>query len=83
MEKLNVKGMALGFGITFGGYLLLIGWASMLGWGTERVEIVSSIYIGYEPTFIGSLIGALWGFVDGAIGGAVVTLIYNAVSKKK
>ena len=80
MQKLNVKGLALGFGILLSLYVFLIGMASMLGWGTEFVEVFSSLYIGFGPSFLGSLIGAAWGFVDGVIGGAIIALIYNKIA---
>ncbi|MCL7414288.1 MAG: bacteriophage holin [ANME-2 cluster archaeon] len=83
MEELNVKALSLGIGGICALYLLLLGWASMFGYGTDLVEMISPVYIGYGSTFIGSIIGALWGFVDGAIGGAIIALIYNAVVRKR
>ncbi|MCL7414051.1 MAG: bacteriophage holin [ANME-2 cluster archaeon] len=82
MEELSVKALSLGIGGTCALYLLLLGWASIFGWGTDLVEIISPVYLGYNSTFIGGIIGALWGFVDGAIAGAIIALIYNAVVRK-
>lgn len=28
------------------------------------------------------IIGAIWGFFDGAIGGAIIAFVYDAVAKK-
>jgi hypothetical protein len=83
MEELSVKALSLGIGGTCALYLLMLGLASMFGWGTNLVEMISPVYIGYSSTLIGSIIGALWGFVDGAIGGAIIAIIYNAVVRKK
>jgi len=83
MEKLNVKALAIALGVSWGLGMLFVGWASMFGWGTKLVEIMSSVYIGFAPSFIGAVIGAIWGFFDGAIGGAVIALVYNAVIEKK
>lgn len=81
MKKLNVKAFAAGFGASCAIYMLFLGFAAMFGWGTKIVGIISSVYIGFAPTFFGSIIGAAWGFVDGAIGGAIIAFVYNLVNK--
>lgn len=53
----------------------------MFGWGSGFVEVMSSMYIGYEASLVGGLIGAAWGFVDGAIAGLLISLLYNFFSK--
>ncbi len=83
MEKLSVKGLAIGLGAAWALCVLFIGWVAIFGWATNMVDVMSSVYIGFKPTFLGGIIGAAWGFVDGAIGGLVIALIYNAVAKKK
>lgn len=62
---------------------MVLGWISAFGWGTEMVNTLSSLYIGYNSGILGGLIGAVWGFADGALGGVVIALIYNAVTKEK
>ena len=81
MEKLNVKALAVGLGVSWSACMLLLGWASIFGWGAGLVKVFSSLYIGFAIIFIGGLIGAVWGFIDGAIGGAIIALIYNAIAK--
>ena len=81
MQKLNVKTFALAWGISFGIYFLFLGWTAMFGWGEKIVELVSSFYIGYAPTFFGGIIGGIWAFFDGAIGGAIIAWIYNSLTK--
>ena len=83
MEKLSVKGLAISLGAAWALCMLFIGWVSIFGWATNIVEVMSPVYIGFKPTFLGGIIGAAWGFVDGAIGGLIIALIYNAVAKKK
>lgn len=77
MNKLSVKGLAFAAGALWAFYILFAGWASALGWGTNFVSAFSNLYIGYGPSFIGGLIGALWGFLDGAIAGFIIASIYN------
>jgi len=83
MEKLNVKALAIGLGVSWGFAMLFVGWASIFGWGSKIVEVMSSLYIGFASSFSGGIIGAIWGFFDGAIGGAIIAFVYNAVVSKK
>ena len=79
--KMSVIGLALGFGIYWGLSQVVAGWTSMFNWGNAYVSTMSSIYIGYEPSFIGGIIGGIWGFADGFIAGAVVAWFYNMFKK--
>ncbi|NOZ77249.1 MAG: membrane-associated protein [Euryarchaeota archaeon] len=83
MEKLDVKALAAGLGVSWAVCMLFVGWASMFGWGTGVVEMMSSIYLGFAPSVLGGIIGAVWGFIDGAIGGAIIALVYNAVAGRR
>ena len=83
MKKLSVKGLTISFGVAWAAMMLFTGWVAMLGWGTGFVEALSSLYIGYATTWLGGIIGAAWGFVDGAIGGLIIALIYNAMVRGK
>ena len=77
-----MKAFTLSFGISCGLYMLFIGLVSIFGWGVKFVEAVSSVYIGFTPTFLGAIIGMVWGFVDGAIGGAIIAFVYNKIAGK-
>jgi len=83
MDKLDVKALAFGLGVSWALCMLFIGWVGAFGWGTKIIEVMSSLYIGFKPTFLGGIIGAIWGFIDGAIGGLIIALVYNAVVKQK
>ena len=82
MQRLSVKGLAIGIGVAWAVCILFAGWASMFGWCTRFVDVMSSVYIGYKPTLLGGIIGALWGFIDGLICGLIIAIVYNAVTKK-
>jgi hypothetical protein len=79
MGKLDVKALAIGLGVSWAVCILFAGWVSIFGWGAKFVEVMSSVYIGYAPTFLGSVIGAIWGFIDGAIGGVIIAFVYNTI----
>jgi hypothetical protein len=36
-----------------------------------------AIYYGYTVSWFGAIVGTIWGFFDGLIGGAVFALLYN------
>lgn len=82
MQKINVKAFALSWGICFGVYFLFLGWTGMFGWGQRLVEVFSSLYIGYAPTFLGGIIGGVWAFFDWGIGALIIALVYNALVGK-
>ena len=77
MAKLKVVPMALGMGLTWGLAILLLGWISAAGWGVRIVEVLSSLYLGFAPTFLGGVIGGLWAFVDGFLAGLALAWLYN------
>ncbi len=78
MAKLDIKALGLSFGIVWAMAIFLSGICSLFfNWCTGIVIVFSSIYIGYSATVVGSLIGAAWAFVDGAIFGIVVAWLYN------
>jgi hypothetical protein len=82
MEKCNIKALAVAIGVLWAIYVLFLGWIAAFGWGRELVTVLSSLYMGYKPTFLGGIIGGIWAFVDGAIAGAIIAWVYNLVAKK-
>lgn len=79
--KLSVMGLALGVGIYWGLAMVVTGWCAMFDWGNSFVSVMSSIYIGFEPSFIGGIVGGIWGFFDGLLAGAVSGYFYNMFRK--
>ena len=51
--------------------------AAAFGWGVQLAAALSSLYIGYGPTFVGAIAGAVWAFVDGLIAGVLIAWFYN------
>jgi hypothetical protein len=82
MTKIEMKGLAIAIGALLATYVFLLGIFAMFGWGTAIVEFIGNLYIGYAPTLLGSIIGALYAFVDGAIAGIIIAFVYNKISKK-
>jgi hypothetical protein len=79
--KLSVKGLAITAAIIWGGALLIMGSANMMfpGYATNFLEVMGSVYPGYQPgTGLSSIIiGSLYGVVDAGIGAAIFAWLYN------
>ncbi len=69
-------GLAVGLTWAFAVFLLGLA-AGLFDWGVPVVLVLSSLYIGYAPSFVGSIAGAVWAFVDGFIGGVIIAWLYN------
>jgi hypothetical protein len=81
--KLNVKAFALACGLIWGCGLLLITWW-IIGFDgiTRDPTFIGRLYRGYNISPVGSLIGLVWGFFDGLIGGAVFAWLYNLIASR-
>jgi hypothetical protein len=78
--KLNVKAFALTCAILWGFGLFAATWWIMLFDGaTHERFFIGGIYRGYNVSAIGSLLGLVYAFFDGLIGGAFFAWIYNAI----
>jgi hypothetical protein len=76
--KLNIKAFSLTFGIIWGsGLFCLTWWIIAFNGVTGEATIIGQVYRGYNISPTGSLIGLIWAFADGAIGGAIFAWLYN------
>jgi hypothetical protein len=77
----------LGLGLTAGiiwafGILILGLMATFFNWGNAMVSVFGSLYIGYGASLWGSIIGMIWAFFDGFIGGAVFAFVYIVIVER-
>jgi hypothetical protein len=78
MQSLDVGKLGIAFGVAWSLFTFLAGLtAAGLSWGVEFIQLLGTIYYGYGPTLMGSVIGAVWGFVNGFLWGAVIAGVYN------
>lgn len=81
--RLSVIGLGLALGITWAFAIFFLGIIAWLfGWGVAMVHLFGSFYIGYTPTFLGAIFGAIWGFFDCFIAGVIIAWLYNLVVGK-
>ena len=79
--KLDTKAFALASGLIIGLGLFLITWFIIaLDGASGEITVISRVYRGYNISPLGSLIGLIWGFCDGFIGGAVFAWLYNSLA---
>ena len=80
---MSVRSVALTAGIFGACTMFLLAWWLILIGNTEGpVTFFERIYIGYSYTPMGSVIGAVWGFFDWGIAGAIFAWLYNKINKK-
>lgn len=83
VRTLNVKALAIACAIFWGAAIFLLTWWIILFEGiTGDTLLISKIYRGYTVSPLGSVIGLLYGVVDGAITGAVIAWLYNIITLK-
>ena len=82
MAKLDVKALGLALGIIWGIAMFIMGIVAMFfNYGDGFVTALGSLYIGYKVTILGSVFGALWGFIDAGIAGVIIAWLYNKFSR--
>ncbi len=75
--KLHVPAFGLSLGLVWGVSLFVMAILAQYGFGVNFVKAFGDIYIGYNATAVGGVVGALWGFVDLLVGGVIVAWLYN------
>ena len=81
MKKIDAKALGLSLGIIWSALIFFSAFMAMFGWADKIVDVFGSLYIGYAPTFIGAIIGAIWAFVDAFVGGLLIAWLYNKFVK--
>jgi hypothetical protein len=81
MNKCQPLALGIAIGVLWAVYVFFAGLFAMFGWGTAMVEMMASFYVGYGPSIVGAIIGAIWAAVDGFVAGVVIAWIYNLVAK--
>jgi len=80
--NLDVKGFAVAAGVVWGLAVFLATLSSIWHGGGQHLQLLSSIYFGYQVTFLGSIIGLIYGLVSGLIAGALLAWLYNLVAAR-
>ena len=80
---LSIRSVALTTGILGASAMFLLAWWLIIVGNAEGpTTLFERMYIGYSFTPLGSVIGAVWGFVDWGIAGAIFAWLYNWINTK-
>jgi hypothetical protein len=80
---LNAKALALSAGILWGAAVFVITMATLLRGGAgQHVGLLAAVYPGYTVTYLGSIIGLVYGFVSAAALGWLLAWLYNKMGKQ-
>lgn len=80
--KLSPMAFGLSLGVVWGVSVLIMGLlAHFFMYGTAFVTAMGAVYVGYEESILGSFLGALMGFIDAFIIGALMAWLYNMFSR--
>ena len=79
---LSIRSVALTTGILGASAMFLLAWwLIIIGNAEGPTTLFERMYIGYSFTPLGSVIGAVWGFVDWGIAGAIFAWLYNLINR--
>jgi len=80
-NRLQPVPLGIAVGVLWAAYVFFAGIFAMFDWGVALVNVLGSFYLGYDASILGAVIGAIWAFVDGLVGGAVVAWLYNMLAQ--
>jgi len=76
--ELRKRNLGFALGLTWGlGLMLGTWWLLLMGSPGGSIAKLGVFYIGYSYSFVGGIIGLIWGFVDGFICGVLIAWFYN------
>ena len=80
---MSIRSVGLTTGIFGAASMFFLAWWLIFTGNAEGpITLFERIYIGYSFTPMGSVIGAVWGFVDFGIAGVLFVWLYNLINKR-
>ena len=74
--------LGLSLGVLWGVSVLVVGLiATYFSYGRPFVEALGVMYLGYQPSVWGSILGGVFGFIDAFLGGLVIAWLYNCFNR--
>jgi hypothetical protein len=87
--RMNAKVIGLVLGLIFGAAIFIMtNWIVLRGGHVDQygnyvigphLQLLGQFFIGYSVTFIGSIVGFVYGFAIGTFSGALIGWIYNKI----
>jgi len=77
---LGMRSLAVVLGLVLGIHMLLLAYLDMFfGIGEPAVALLGSLYIGFNASYVGGLMGLLFGFIHGYILGALFLIVSDFI----
>jgi hypothetical protein len=73
-------GLVAGLGLFLATNWLVLKGGRVVG---PHLSLLRQFFIGYEVTFVGSLVGFAYAFVCGFVAGYLVSIVYNRVARRR
>lgn len=82
--KLDIRAFAVTCALVWGlGLFALTWWVIAFDGVTGEMTWLGHVYRGYNISPVGSVIGLVWAFFDGLIGGAIFAWLYNLLAARR
>lgn len=78
---LDARAFGLACGLLWSVGVMVIGVAARFGWAERWESLLSDAYVGYDETACGVLVGGVWAFFDGLVGGYAFAWLYDALAR--
>jgi len=78
-KRFNVLCFAVALGILSALFTFVIGLLSMTGYADAYTHLLGSVYLGFDGSFWGSVLGAVWAFGYGFVLGGIFAWLYNSM----
>lgn len=75
--KLRVRAFGLATGVVAGLFVFFLTLVSLWFGRGETIDALVVPFPGFSRSVGGAIVGLIWGFVDGFIGGALLAWLYN------
>ena len=75
--KLRVRAFGLATGVVAGLFVFFVTLVSIWFGRGETIDALVVPFPGFSRSIGGAIVGLIWGFVDGFIGGALLAWLYN------
>jgi hypothetical protein len=73
-------GLVAGLGLFLATNWLVLKGGRVVG---PHLSLLRQFFVGYEVTFVGSLIGFVYAFACGFVAGYLVSIVYNRVTRRR
>lgn len=81
--SLDSRAFGLACGLLWSVGVMFIGVAARFGWAERWRKLLSDAYLGYGESARGVLVGGVWAFFDGLVGGYAFARLYDALAREE